>query len=86
MIVGKFEIRTTSGPHHCFELTRFHKLWSKVEHQTIGINAVFTHEVKEESSAEVTNEARSTPPSEILGDEYGFPQTNLSVKPRTIQK
>ena len=63
----------------------FTKLWNEVEQQKVGINAVFTHqqaqhEIEEESSAEVTNESKSTPLSEILGDAYDFPQTNLSVK------
>ena len=63
----------------------FTKLWNHAEQQKVGINAVFTlqqaqHEVEEESSAEVTNESKSTPLSEILGDAYDFPQTNLSVK------
>ena len=62
-----------------------HKLWNEVEQQKVGINAVFTrqqaqHEVEEESSAEVTNKSKSIPLSEILGDAYDFPQTNLSVK------
>ena len=63
----------------------FTKLWNEVEQQKVGINAVFTrqhaqHEVEEESSAEVINESKSTPLSEILGDAYDFPQTILSVK------
>ena len=63
----------------------FTKLWNEVEQQKVGINAVFTrqqaqHEVEEESSAEVINESKSTPLSEILRDAYDFPQTNLSVK------
>ena len=48
----------------------FTKLWNEVEPQKVGINAVFTrqqaqHEVEEESSAEVINESKSTPLSEI---------------------
>ena len=63
----------------------FTQLWNEVEQQKVGINAVFTRqqaqrEVEEESSAWVINKSKSTPLSEILGDAYDFPQTNLSVK------